>query len=104
MLVEITICERKSIDDQPSIIDEDILENWDTCKTMHRVFQTAKKEYGRWRSNIYIDKDDKQVHIGWLFEKREKYSDCQETYLQETWVVPLKSRKTKIVREYALGD
>lgn len=51
------------------------------------LFRYCRKQYGRPRSKIYIDRKDGSFNaIGWVFEKRVKYSDCLETFLQETWV------------------
>ena len=51
------------------------------------LFRDCQREYGRCFSSIY---DDSQpgVNLGWVFVKREKYSDRRSTntYLQETWV------------------
>jgi len=32
--------------------------------------------------------------VGWVFQKRVKFSDCNETFLQETWVTLHKSKPT----------
>ncbi len=58
------------------------------------LYRAMQKEYGRCISKIYVDeagfkrrkKMPKFKEIGWVFVKREKYGDCNETYLQETWV------------------
>ena len=52
------------------------------------LFASMQKEYGRCVSKIYRDNcfDGSVDHIGWVFEKRKKYSDCQETYIQHVWV------------------
>jgi hypothetical protein len=35
-----------------------------------------------------MDRDGgkRAMPIGWVFEKRAKYTDCDEMYMQETWV------------------
>lgn len=50
------------------------------------LYRGCIKEYGRCIGSCYIDKDGKAVRIGWVFLKREKYDDCAETFLCETWV------------------
>jgi len=110
MLVEIAVCEKKEIENEQGEIDykniilyKDV-ENWDLYETVSEVYKGAQAEYGRCASKIYIDKMGGGVqHIGWVFEKRQKYQDCNKTYLQETWIVPLKKRKVKVVKEYMLG-
>jgi len=52
-----------------------------------RLFKAMQKEYGGCVSKIYLDAPDGTCFpVGWVFQKRVKYSDCNETYLQETWV------------------
>lgn len=51
-----------------------------------QLFKTLMKEYGRCVSKVYVDKGNKTIAIGWVFEKRRKYDDSNDTYLQETWV------------------
>jgi len=52
------------------------------------LFLSLTREYGRCISKVYIDKKEggPPKQIGWVFEKRAKYTDCDKTYLQETWV------------------
>lgn len=51
-----------------------------------RLFRSYMHEYGRCVSKVYIDTSEGVKAIGWVFEKRMKYTDCNDTYLQETWV------------------
>jgi len=48
------------------------------------LLQTLRKEYGECISKIFVDPDAKQ--IGWVFEKKVKYDDCNETFLMQTGV------------------
>ena len=63
------------------------------------LYKSLVKEWGRCVSKQYIDtKDGKTIHTGWIFQKRQKYNDSNETYLAETWVtvhekLPVKSIK-----------
>lgn len=86
--------------DQNCIVYSD-MEDWD-AKFPHEVYYAASKEYGRCIGKIYIDPDAR--HIGWVFEKRCKYSDSDKTYLQHTWIVPFKKYKVEraVHAEYAL--
>lgn len=51
-----------------------------------KLFLTYQRDYGRCISKVYIDKDNKSFAIGWVFEKKVKYEDCNEFYLQHTWI------------------
>ena len=99
MKVEIAMCNHT----ENYIIFEDVQE-WDTCETIAEVYKAAQKEFGRCVSKMYIDTDDpnKPKHVGWVFEKKQKYEDTKEFYIQETWITPLIGRKTKVIREYAI--
>ena len=49
------------------------------------LFRSIQKECGRCISKVYVDDIDGNAHpIGWVFEKRKKYSDSDDTYLQHT--------------------
>jgi hypothetical protein len=51
------------------------------------LFKSLRKEYGRCVSRVYQDTPDGTADpVGWVFQKRVKYWDANETYLQETWV------------------
>lgn len=55
------------------------------------LFRACQREYGRCISRMYVDvavafHKAKAKAIGWVFEKRKQYSDCDKTYIQETWI------------------
>ena len=67
------------------------------------LFRSLQREFGRCTGRMYVDVNERGSFdveprtefqntefrtkaIGWVFEKRERYTDCDETYLQETWV------------------
>ena len=50
------------------------------------LFHFCQKEYGRCIGRVYIDTPSGVKTIGWVFQKREKYTDCNEHYLQEAWI------------------
>ena len=53
-----------------------------------RLFKSLRREYGRCVSRVYQDTPDGTADpIGWVFQKRAKYTDSPETYLQEVWVM-----------------
>lgn len=51
------------------------------------TFQELQREHGRCVSKMYIDTTSGNTkEIGWVFTKREKYTDSPDTYLKQTWV------------------
>lgn len=59
------------------------------------LFRELQREHGRCTGRMYQDVrrgsltvpyDYQPKVCGWVFEKREKYTDCNEWYLCETWV------------------
>jgi hypothetical protein len=64
------------------------------------LYKLLVREYGRCISKVYIDSlEESGDHkaIGWVFEKRVKYDDCNKTYLLETWVTLHKSEPVKTI-------
>lgn len=72
------------------------------AETPGELFRDCQAEYGRCTSKIYVDRGEKEEDntlfvlgatfpqttetVGWVFEKETQYTDCDETYIQETWV------------------
>lgn len=55
------------------------------------LYRSLQKTYGRCISRMYKDvavafQNPVPVKVGWVFQKRVQYTDCADTYLQETWV------------------
>ena len=50
------------------------------------LFRYGQKEYGRCVSKAYVDTDDGPKAVGWVFQKRTQYEDCDDTYVREVWV------------------
>jgi hypothetical protein len=50
------------------------------------LFRFSVREHGRCIGRVYVDTDDGTVATGWVFQKRVKYQDDDETYLHETWI------------------
>ena len=64
-----------------------------------RLFRDLQQEHGRCIGRMYRDlPDGGAMHVGWVFQKRRRYQDADETYLSETWVHcytgPVEVRKT----------
>jgi len=51
------------------------------------LFRAFQQSNGRCIGFVYVDtKDGGTEKVGWVFEKRRRYDDCNETYLSHTWV------------------
>ena len=62
-----------------------------------QLFRAFQKDAGRCTGKVYVDVPDGVIHIGWTFQRRKKYTDSRETYLQETWVDLHDKRPTRTV-------
>jgi hypothetical protein len=65
---------------------EDWLLKDDGTPDFGAIFRIARSDYGRCVSSMYVDAEGGPRRVGWVFQKRCKYDDCNDTYLQETWV------------------
>lgn len=85
------------------LIYEDVLCLEDLYLTDDNLYKSMQAEYGRCISKVYIDTDDpmRPKPIGWVFQRRMKYDFGDKTFLQETWIVPLKSYDPRPRMEYA---
>ena len=52
--------------------------------TPGKAFHALVRECGRCVGKIRVDGND--AHVGWVFQKRQKYADSDEAFLLETWV------------------
>ena len=57
------------------------------------LFRALQREFGRCVSKVYIDAPvafypATAKPVGWVFEKKCQYTDCMETYIQETVSIP----------------
>ena len=50
------------------------------------VFRACQKEHGRCTGYVYADCGDGPKRTGWVFEKKCKYEDANEYYIQRVWV------------------
>lgn len=60
--------------------------------SVNKLFRALNKEHGKCVSKMYIGEGQ---HIGYVFQKRQKYDDSKETFLLETWVSFHKEKPTK---------
>lgn len=67
------------------------------------LFRYLMREYGRCTSKMYLETSSGDKPIGWVFEKRARYEDSKETYLQETWVTLHTQMPEKTVK-YFYGE
>lgn len=73
-----------------------------TAKTRGELYRDMQREHGRCDGKVYVDTPDGVKEVGWIFVKREKYQDCADTYLQETWITVLAGKPRRIVEyDYA---
>ena len=62
-----------------------------------KLFRSYRKEFGRCTGKVYIDTDAGTKAIGWVFQKRARYEDCNDTYLQTCWVTLYKHWEQRVV-------
>lgn len=51
-----------------------------------QLYRAMRNAYGRCVSSVYVDTVEEAKKVGWVFQSRQRYDDCQETYLREVWV------------------
>jgi len=61
------------------------------------LFLAYQRQYGRCISKVYIDKGNESKAIGWVFEHRVKYDDCNQYYIQHTWITLHNSQPIKSI-------
>lgn len=64
------------------------------------LYRSLQREYGRCISKVHIDTDNRVKSIGWVFEKKQKYDDVNEYYIQETWVTLHESQPTRTIEHH----
>jgi hypothetical protein len=68
-----------------------------------RLFRALLKENGRCVSKVYVDGENgKAFAIGYVFQKKEKYTDCNEYFIRETWVTFHEKQPTTKITEYPI--
>lgn len=68
------------------------------------LYKSLTSEYGRCTSKMYIDSAaGESKAIGWVFEKRVKYDDSKETFIQQVWVSVHTATPKKSI-QYAYAD
>ncbi len=53
---------------------------------LNELFQSCQKEYGRCVSACFVDLNGKPKKIGWVFEKKSKFTDVDKYFIQHTWI------------------
>lgn len=65
------------------------------------LFASLQKEYGKCISIIYrYTKSGNARKIGWVFEKKVKYSDCDDYFVQEVWIIRHRKMPKTVKIEY----
>jgi hypothetical protein len=76
--------------------DSDVYETFTDNRA--ELFRAMQGEYGRCISKVYIDVDGGSPKgIGWVFEKKIRYDDTDERYMQEVWVTLHQAPPTRTV-------
>ena len=73
---------------------------FDEDVTPGEIFRACQKEHGRCDSKVYVSVGSGNFQIGWVFVKRVKYDDCNETFLQETWITLLEEYDPRPRKKY----
>jgi len=51
------------------------------------LYRYGIRTYGKCVSKIFEDGEKgKTIHTGYVFESREKYQDCDKTYIRHVWL------------------
>jgi len=52
------------------------------------AYRQCQKLYGRCVSKVYVDEPGTGLikAVGWVFQQRIEYEDCNESYIRETWI------------------
>ena len=82
-------------DSQP--IEDTIFADVDNLRG--ELYHFGLREYGRCIGKVYVDAEDGVRHVGYVFQSRRKYEDCDETYLHETWLSVERVTRTADIRE-----
>ena len=65
------------------------------------LYRSCLKGYGRCTGRVYVDlKSGGSKAIGWVFLKRVKYDDCNETFLLETWITLHEQEPTRTIEHH----
>jgi len=94
--VRINTTEGYRIEDERESLEGTIFEGMPGSELRGALYRHGVEEYGRCTGKVYIDRriatnDEggerwEVVPIGYVFVKRVKYDDCDETFLCETWL------------------
>ena len=80
-------------DDKIDIEDSEI-------ETLNDLYKYGLEHYGKCTGKVYIDiSDQKAMHIGYIFLKKDKYEDTKESFLRETWL-SIEHYKETITRKH----
>lgn len=77
--------------------ESDVFETY--TESRGELYRDMQREYGRCTGRVYIDDSNGKnpKAIGWVFQKRQQYDDCNERFLMETWVTVHTGPATKTV-------
>ena len=99
ILIQEDSIEVRKDDKRFSLGETDVYESF--AETTGELFRFLQKEYGRCTSFVYVgEKDPKK--IGWVFQKKVKYEDCEEYYTREVWITLHKAQPEKSIEYHHL--
>lgn len=84
--------------DEP-ISEAELVTDDDGRVVMGDLYRVSVENYGRCIGKVYVDTDGPPAHVGYVFERRERYEDTGEPYLRETWVVLIRKTTTYVGAE-----
>lgn len=64
-----------------------------------KLFKAYQREYGMCTGKVYVDDDGGNCPVGWVFRKKQKYSDTNEEYTHAVWVT-LHKKESTVVTTY----
>lgn len=67
------------------------------CDTRGYLFRIMRSEYGRCTGRVLVTTQGGDRQVGWVFVKRQKYDDSDDTFLMETWVTVHMGPPTKTI-------
>lgn len=73
--------------DEREPVEGTIFEGVDAAYLSGALYRHGVREYGRCIGKVHVDTASRgTIHTGYVFLKRERYEDSNDTYLCETWL------------------
>lgn len=60
---------------------------WEEFPERGEFYRFCSREFGRCVSKMFVDDaNGEAIHVGYVFQKRERYEDTGDPFVRETWV------------------